>query len=377
MITNTGKSILGKYLIGQAPSYASYIAIGVGATPLSTEDDFGNYSNKTSLDFEAFRVPVISKGYVNEDGQDKVVLTAELPTENRYEITEIGIYSAGSNPEAVGRDSRTMFSFVQSENWEYHTSTSATTIPVVYSPLDPDNDNVIVQASPVFQTNADNRTFTNQQRQARYENCRILNNIIAIRGDTSTIEQTQNGLSIVGQNHIHLNGVSINLDKNSGSDEVRFAFSVINKDGNSNAVPEKVLIVLEADSEDESGSGQSIKFEVELENGTAGHDQNEHDFATNRYVVISKQLQDLSRTSGFAWNLVNIIKVYATVIYNDEPSDLFYICLDGIRLENTTDTNPLYGLTGYSVVKNSDALPIVKRENTSNFVEFRFAIGVS
>ena len=34
MITNTGKSIIAKYLVGQAPAYASYIAIGCGPKPL-------------------------------------------------------------------------------------------------------------------------------------------------------------------------------------------------------------------------------------------------------------------------------------------------------------------------------------------------------
>ncbi len=34
MITNTGKSIMAKYLVGQAPAYASHIAIGCGAKPL-------------------------------------------------------------------------------------------------------------------------------------------------------------------------------------------------------------------------------------------------------------------------------------------------------------------------------------------------------
>ena len=86
MITNTGKTIIAKYLIGQAPAYASYIAIGCGATPLTTGDIPGDYSAKKNLDFEMFRVPISSRGFINEDGVDKIVLTAELPTEERYEI---------------------------------------------------------------------------------------------------------------------------------------------------------------------------------------------------------------------------------------------------------------------------------------------------
>lgn len=92
MITNTGKDILAKYLIGQAPAYASYIAVGCGATPIVTDGPLGDYSGKKELDFEMFRVPIISRGYVNEDGISKIVFTGELPTEERYEITEVGVF---------------------------------------------------------------------------------------------------------------------------------------------------------------------------------------------------------------------------------------------------------------------------------------------
>jgi hypothetical protein len=47
-----------------------------------------------------------------------------------------------------------------------------------------------------------------------------------------------------------------------------------------------------------------------------------------------------------------------------------------MKLENLTTTNPLYGLTGYSVVKSDGALPIVKSSNTSNYIEFRVTVGV-
>ena len=51
MITNTGKTIIAKYLLGQAPAYASYLAIGCGATPLDSADPMGDYSLKKNLDF--------------------------------------------------------------------------------------------------------------------------------------------------------------------------------------------------------------------------------------------------------------------------------------------------------------------------------------
>ena len=117
MITNTGQSILAKYLVGQAPAYASYIAVGCGSTPVSSshvfsEAEMDSMKAKESLDFEMFRVPVTSRGYVTENGVSKIVFTGELPTLERYDITEVGIWSAGSNPSANFNDSRTIFLFI-------------------------------------------------------------------------------------------------------------------------------------------------------------------------------------------------------------------------------------------------------------------------
>ena len=87
MITNTGKTIIGKYLLGQAPAFASYIAVGCGPQPFEPGQSLGEYSDKENLDFEMFRVPISSRGYVQENGMNKIVLTAEFPPEERYEIT--------------------------------------------------------------------------------------------------------------------------------------------------------------------------------------------------------------------------------------------------------------------------------------------------
>jgi hypothetical protein len=34
-------------------------------------------------------------------------------------------------------------------------------------------------------------------------------------------------------------------------------------------------------------------------------------------------------------------------------------------------------MTGYSVIKNPNAETIIKNPNTSNYIEFRFTVGVS
>ena len=381
MITNTGKTIIAKYLLGQAPAYASYLAIGCGATPLTTGDPLGNYSTKQNLDFEMFRVPISSRGFVNEGGLDKIVLTAELPTEERYEISEIGIYSAGSNPSAGAFDSKTVYAFTQTENWQHHTAEAAVAIDTFSSALDaPNYDNIIAVTDSVFQTSADNPIFFKSPRIERYERPRFLNNVILIQGDDADITINEESGAAqdhfvieAGSNHIHLTGASVDFTRNSPTDELRLAFSLINKNGASGATPENVRVMIEFAST-ETETAEYARFEAEVIDDSSG---GAYDFSTERYFVVTKQLQELYTSANFTWNAVTVVKIYACVIDAGIPSSNYYVALDALRLENIATINTLYGLTGYSVVQNADASTIVKNPNTSNYVEFRFSVGVS
>lgn len=459
MITEIGKTILSKYLIGQAPAYASYIAVGCGPKPLGTNETFnsGDYKLKKSLDFEMFRVPIVSRGFVNDNGVDKIVLTAELPTDERYEISEVGVYSAGANPSAGAYDSRSLFAFTVNENWEYHDQASAKALPIIYNALDDRivyitgasvagnvvtfttdiphgltqgtqisvigvspsqfnisgqitavpsitqfrltsvlpitlsyisggyaiNDaetNIINQPYYAFQTNSDNKIFTNTSRIARYETGRFFNNIVMLRGDSANLSiQTQDGVQYLEpsstSNHLHLLGTSLDFNKNAPTDEIKVAFSVINKSPSSSIVPDSVRIMIEFAETDSSATSQSASFNVIMNNGTGA---GEYDFENNRYYVITKQLQELRKTTGFTWNNVSVVKIYATILEENSttPSDNFYIGLDAVRFENTSTANAVYGLTGYTVLKNTNSETIVKEANTTNYIEFRFAMDV-
>jgi hypothetical protein len=381
MITNTGKTIIAKYLLGQAPAYASYLAIGCGATPLTTGDPLGNYSAKQNLDFEMFRVPISSRGFVNEGGLDKIVLTAELPTEERYEISEIGIYSAGSNPSAGAYDSKTVYAFTQTENWQHHTAEAAVAIDTFSAALDaPNYDNIIAVTDTVFQTSADNPIFFKSPRVEKYERPRFLNNAILIQGDDADITINEESGAAqdhfvieAGSNHIHLTGASVDFTRNSPTDELRLAFSLINKDGTSGATPENVRVMVEFAST-ETETAEYARFEAEVVDDSSG---GAYDFSTERYFVVTKQLQELYTSANFTWNAVTVVKIYACVIDSGIPSSNYYVALDALRLENIATVNPLYGLTGYSVIQNADASTIVKSPNTSNYIEFRFSVGVT
>lgn len=385
MITNKGKSIIAKYLIGQAPAYASYIAVGCGPNPvLPTADLNGQFFEKEQLDFEMFRVPITSRGYINDNGTEKVVLTAELPTQDRYEITEIGIYSASANPSAISYDSRMLYSFSDNEGWELHTPTEISKIPSKLGSL---GDTVtpydIIQADKAFFTNADNKTLQNEARINRYEIPRYLNNTLLLAGNLSDIELTSGAITSVSGSHVHLTGISMAFDKNSPQDEIRLAFSVLNREANSTIVPKSVRIMIEATSADNVAAGESsayAKMNIVLDDVTSTDpDTVKHDFSESRYVVHNVSLDSLETSPDFAWTQITSIKAYVSVIPDGgtSPTNDFYIALDGMRLENLETINPLYGMTGYTVVKSEDSLPIIKYANTANLIEFRFALGVS
>ena len=382
MITNTGKTIIGKYLLGQAPAYASFLAVGCGPTPLETGDVADNFATKENLDFEMFRVPISSRGFVNENGINKIVLTAELPTEERYEISEVGLYSAGSNPSAGAYDSKTVFAFTTGENWQYQTISAASAINVITEPLDSEDDNVIDVADTVFQTNADNSIFYKPERALRYERSRFLNNVIIMQGDESDLTISEDSGPTLdhfvvesGSNYIKLTGANVDFTRNSPIDELRLAFSLVSKNGDSTAIPDTVRVLVDFSSTDGS---EFARFEAEINQGSSGNLENSiADFETNRYFVVSKQLQELYTSANFTWNAVTTVKIYACVIDSDLPSENYYIALDALRLENIATVNPLYGLTGYSIIKNDNAETIVKSPNTSNYVEFRFSVGVT
>lgn len=404
MITNSGKDILAKYMIGHAPAYASHLAFGSGATPLSTSDNFdlSGYAEKKTLDFEMFRAPIISRGYVTENVVDEngvvqvdtsgnilqyseIVFTAELPTNERYEISEIGVYSAGSNPSASSNDSRILQYFSNNDNWEYHTETAASSLPTHIKPLDQDSDGILLGPEGqinveylAFNANADNSVLDNNTRISRNERPRFLNNALFMRGDACSVYGSGSGIyydenpesATYDVRHIHINSLSSQLGLNAPTDELKLAFSVINKDPDG-PDPGQVKIIVEFSTPEGADNPQSARLKIHK---TSVQD----DFGNNRYFVETQKLEDLERTSEFSWDVATSLKIYASVLDSSGAfSSDYYVCLDGLRIDNVTSASPLYALTGYTVAKTATGTPIIKSANTANLVEFRFAMDVA
>ena len=407
---------------------------------------------KEVLDFEMFRIPISSRGYVNDDGVNKIVLTAQLPTEERYEITEVGVYSAGSNAIAGQYDSKTITAFSADENWElsienslFAPSISSAEFPEFQlSAIDTFN-NIITNAS-AFKTSTTNGLFTNSLRSKRYERPRFLSNVFLLKSNSSEIFTTflaENSLLEIqeGSGSLQLSGAAVDLSKNSVSDIMKVAFSIVSISGNSSAVPDFARVVLEFANADNS---QVAQMQINASNDRLN-------FSNNRYIVGEKRLDELSYSVGgqFSWRNVSVIRVYASAIdrllvtnkvaadgeatittasphnlvtgnhfsmFNVDPrldgnfqvsevvdstnfkfetietvsstivdpngildvaSKEYFIALDALRVDNISTVNPLYGLTGYSIIQNIDELAIVKSSNTNNYVEYRFILDVT
>jgi hypothetical protein len=274
---------------------------------------------KQSLDFEMFRVPISSRGYVNDDGTNKIILTAQLPTEERYEISEIGIYSAGSNTSARQYDSRTISAFSSEESWDLNvgstiispervetiTAGNAAAYPdIQISLINPQNQMTLNNVA--IKTTTANGLFANSTRASRYEKPRYLSSVLLLRGSSSNIYQADDESRLIpyGDSPAFLQSVGQNVDlsQNSSSDLIKIAFSLVSVNGESLAVPANARIVVDFSN---NLGNEFARLSIDAKNS-------EFLFAQNRYVVATKRLDELFYSGQFSWRNVNVIKVYAS-----------------------------------------------------------------
>jgi hypothetical protein len=375
MITTNGKNIIAKYLLNQAPEFASHIAIGVGGNALPTSSSVSYTQDAQSLNFEVFRVPVLSKGLIKESGVEKIIFKAELPTDQRFNITEIGLFPADSNILAENYDSKIISTFDQSEQWTYARLGEVGTIgyeediPLSFASSG-DIETGFLQTEKYGFINNDSSIFEFSQRLGRNEPPRYLNRSLLSIGNASIIDSgfNVNDNSASAGYYLENNSINLNLGKNLPTDQIKLAFSVISAD-------------LEADNGAPDGG---VRIRLEFINNTPGNPKSYvnisvpfSELENGRYQVVTKSLSDFTATSSaFSWGTIGGIRIYACAVDNTEPQN-YYILFDGMRFENISTENPLYSLVAAEYLKTSDALPVLKRENSTSYIEYRFGLGVS
>lgn len=458
MITNNGKEIISKYLLGQVPAYATHLAIGCGPRPLDANDTLPNavYS-KQRLDFEMTRVPISSKGFVDDsetysvtfrslntnyvtlttsvahgiiagetiivsvgdtvfDGQyvvfdtpttttlryyvastnvgntatsgylivsrTKLSLTAELPTESRYEITEVGIWSQGKNVLASQYDSRNIFDFTQS--WQLHgTSITDPTFLSIGSSSVVDIPNN-ASTTDAFYVSTSDPVFAVNTRKLRGEGPRNLNSTLVVRGDLSTITGTLNGNWTGSGDHIHLNSINFDISGNNASDILKLAFSVLDRTAVTSNNITDIKILMEFYKTELTTTSGFAKAQIHVPG--AGYLNNYRYYVADIPISQSTDPNNPSNLTtlpyirfytapDFSPSEIRVCRIFVQVTATPDAAN-HYVCFDGFRIENTTE-NPLYKMSGYSVIRNTTGVPIVKLPNTNNYIDFRFGLGVS
>jgi hypothetical protein len=456
----------GSYIIETVPNTLAFSVNGFSATttvtPVSNGTATYNYVDKESLDFEMFRVPIVSRGIINEDSLTKVVFTAELPNLEQYGMTEIGIYPSGSNPTASTIDSRVLFNFSDTENWEYHSDVVEKAVSYVGGAGSADGTITVSSTDNFALINSYDPIFDNYSRMITKEQPRFESKTLLLRSNTSAINKESAVWSVYSnlelpenQSHIHNTGATFSFDKNSADDQLKLAFSIITTTPSTTYNAELThfdVLVQFADSEI-LGTGEYANMQISY-TGTELTSGN----SNTRYYVATKSLSDLKTSSNFQWSSVNTVKIFvnaytssiggsilsssitsnvATIVtsatHNLSTSDKivvrgrsiydgvyqvasvvnttaftysitaannsnvtsggtlrkllpnYWLALDALRFENISSAtaNPLYGLTGYSLLAETSQssngasitnYPVVKQRNTNNFVEFKFAL---
>lgn len=460
MITFDGMQLIGKFLLSQAPDIATHIAAGIGPTPLLPDQTLPNsktleIQQKQNLEFEAFRVPISAKGFIKENGIEKIVFKAEMPTEQRYQITEVAFFPAAQNSIAGSFDSKTLATFVPTETWVIYASNSSSTINLVASNVS-NNDGDILITDKAFFINSNESLFNEQDRRERQEPPRFYNRTLVLSGDLNYLDGDFNVLPI--DHYIQNSTLSFNLNQNLPPDEIKLAISLLSTEKTNNSQPDKVRIVFDFVNDNPVSGFSSPKARAEIEiDGSEflipADNANGRPAGINRYKIITKKLSDFRLDDRFSWANINLMRAFASVIEEQtvivtnkeltnniatlnisNDSNLFVgmsvditgmghpfdgtktlisasggkirfsesasanipsasvssgsatfngrtssykVVLDGLRIDNVSSQNPLYTMVGYDIIRNDNAYPILKAENTNNYIEYRFGIGVT
>lgn len=288
----------------------------------------------------------------------QISLTAELSEIPSYDITELGIYSLGSDQYSTTSNSRMLINFTQNEDWSYVDAGESLDLSYNSSMVLP------LGSVPFFASSSDSFWTEDYLTNLRQEKPRILSDALVVPGtlsdwvSTGTFDSTSDYLSLPNP------GVDFTTAKST--DEVSLAFSIANAIDPISAVVTQYHIMLQFMS---SNGNDSAKLMFDRTGGNS--------IPANRYVVHTQTIADIVKTSGFVWSDVSSVRVYVSVQTSAlVPTADYAIVLDGLRLESSTTNNPLYALTAYTIVNNDTATKILKRANSKDLINFKLDLAI-
>lgn len=366
MITDAGKELIAKYLLGQVPSYASFISFGCGA--VAEVDGSGNTlppdPDKEVMDFELIRVPITSRSYLVDKMQDAsgndvdrnvISLVGQMPFDEGMRVNEIAIWSDSTNA-LTQSNSRMICAFTEKENWMWLDGTQRKAIEYYNNPLSgaeagDDQDTGDLINSPVILPEVFSCSNTNQSLLVGREGqgTRFLNHTIMMNSDTT----------------IFCDGKGVDLPDYSSFDQLRFAFAFYSKLQDFSANPEALIKI--RFMKDPSFAETSATWNIGSFNGTT------YDPETwGIYNIAKVDLGDESIQYGtnFSWKEVKWIQIEVSGLSGE-----FYFAPDALRFDNIATQNPLYKMTGYTRLENDTF--VEHQAGTNSYAQFRFELGAN
>jgi hypothetical protein len=292
-----------------------------------------NYANKKTLDYEMFRVPIVSRAFNSQTGETQVILTGELPTQDRYLMTEAAIFSSGTNPIASLSDSRSLYSFSEGEGWEKHnvtataiTTFTATSIANVNGVINTGNGNIAnLTAFALESTDAmfdsDGHKYTNSKP-------RLLSNFIVVRGDLSEINTASTTWTAVDQPHIHIQNQRFGFGVNSSTDQLKLAFSVINRNpiltANAAVAPDNAYVMIEfSDSENQTDGILSTTGTVGTVSGTGPYTANITGMSSTNGFYVGQLITATAGTGSFGAGVMTVTSIASNTSINISSTATF------------------------------------------------------
>ena len=335
MITDAGKELIAKYLLGQVPAYASFISFGCGA---DLSDTAQPPADKQGMDFELVRVPISSRSYLVDADRNVISLVGQFPFDEGMKVNEIAIWSDATNALARS-NSRMVTAFTEKENWmQLDTENNTRTeIPYYVDPLSGatvggDDSGTIAISDTVFSCSNQNQSLLVGERAGH---------------GTRFLEHT---IMMTGQSTIFVDGKGVDLPDYSSSDELKFAFAFYPKirtgDGPVNATVRLKF----------------MKDPTFAESGATWEETASWDL----YNVKTIPLGSISYDPNFSWSQVKWIQIEIDVAGD------WYFAPDALRFDNVSTLNPLYRMTGYTKLQDNF---IEHKSGTNSYAQFRFELG--
>lgn len=383
MITDSGTKLIGKYLAGTINSPFEYLALGCGPTP---EVDWTEDTTITRLGMETVRVPVLETSYVESGVDSYLSLSGIVPSELRYEFSEVGVYPAERNSGIVSPGSKTLSTFSGVDGWEIRDSTGIDTQPPLLDPAS-NGEGSATAASEGTETayfaNADDQYFFFPGRL--YQSSRVGNKTLLIRGDMSeiTVGSGQGDFTVVsGSDKLRLD-TSVSLAGAKYDDDLVLSFAVLTRDFSdieSGYEPDEIRIIVEFS---ESASSTNVaRMEIKATDNSDGYD-----FANNGYYTVSVPFSGtndngdiIAKSAGFSWSNISVINIYVEADPNSgsalSGSD-YFVLIDSLRFASNNSTNPNYGMVAYSVVENQTSSTVVKNNGQNRRFEYRIGLNIA